>query len=143
MIALLHAYKKNETLSHTNFDASRIETIRKLREHPDDMRFHFSLSLDYAGLGMRQDALRECDRGLALASSLPKRVRREVVAENLMRMYTLLGDRAHALVQVDSLLSASGMFCVTRLEIDPFYDSLRELPAYHEVIAKHSAEPTN
>jgi len=54
-------------LAHASYDSARAILEEELEAHPDDHRFHSALGYAYAGLGRKDDAIREGKRGVELS----------------------------------------------------------------------------
>jgi serine/threonine-protein kinase len=119
------------------YEEARLFLEKELQERPDDARVHSSLGIVYAGLGRRQDAIREAERGVDLlpvskdAGLGPFRV------QDMALTYTMVGEHEAAFDQIELLLSIPANFSVKLLELDPAWDPLREHRRYREIIEKY------
>ena len=119
------------------FDSSRVVLEEKLKELPNDRRIHSSLGITYAGLGRKNDAIREGKLGVELlpvskdASLGPDGV------IDLALIYVMVGEYDAALDQIEYLLSIPGFFSFPYLRLDPRYDPLRNLPRYQKLLEKY------
>ena len=104
----------------------------KVAESPDD-RVHSSLGIAYAGLGHRDDAVREGRLGRDLlgenkGENLGYRIK------DLAHIYVLVDEHELALEQLEHLLSRPAFFSAPSLDIDPTWDPLREHPRFQALI---------
>jgi TolB-like protein/Flp pilus assembly protein TadD/tRNA A-37 threonylcarbamoyl transferase component Bud32 len=107
--------------------------------NPRDPRLYIALGESYAGLGRREDAVREGRRAVELWPPSMDAVDGRFFVSELVRIYIMVGDYDSALEQIEYLLSTrSGRFSVLFLGRDPWFDPLREFPRYKELIAKYS-----
>ena len=53
-------------LAHASYDSARAILEKELDAHPDDHRIHSALGIAYAGLGRKEEAIREGKRGVEL-----------------------------------------------------------------------------
>jgi TolB-like protein len=119
------------------FDSARMILESELVSRPDDHRIHSALGFAYAGLGRKQDAIREGIRGVELypvskdAYFGPQRV------DDLADIYVMVGQYDEALEQFEYLLSIPYGFSVEWLRLDPRYDPLRDLPRYQKLVEKY------
>jgi len=124
------------------YEAARIILEEEVRKRPDDHRVRSSLGIVFAGLGRKEEAIREGKLGVELfpvskdASIGPYRV------EDLAFIYTLVGEYDAALDQIEYLLSIpSKTMSFPMLRLDPRWDPLRDHPRYKELIRRHGFEP--
>ncbi len=125
--------------SREAYDTARILLEEEVKRHPDDHRVRSSLGIVYAGLGRKEDAIREGKLGVELFKDPlagPYRV------EDVAFIYTLVGEHDDALDQIEYLLSIpSQTMSVPMLRLDPRWDPLRDHPRYKELIRHHELDP--
>ncbi len=135
---LIYKYRNQPALAKTYFDSSRIQLEKLIKENPGDERFHSSLGITYAGMGLTDKAVLEGKKGIELLPLDKEAYRGYYRQWDLAKIYVLTGDYNNALKQIDFILSIPGAFSVSLLKLDPLYDSLRELPGYKTIIQKYS-----
>lgn len=123
------------------FDTARVALEKSVRERPDDFRRRLALGHAYAGLGRGIDAKREADRAMAImppsrtvpAGTLAMREAAEILAE-------LPEHRIEAVELLDQLMRmpAGREVSVPLLKVDPAWKSLRNDPAFHQLLARYS-----
>jgi TolB-like protein/Flp pilus assembly protein TadD len=109
---------------------------------PDDWRVHSARGLAMAGLGRRDEALREARwlqqsevyRVDALAHS--------VVAEERARILAQAGVADAALDEIEPLLSGPSYLTVHTLRLDPRWDPIREHPRFKALLVKYRSRST-
>lgn len=138
MLGLIYKYKDEPALSKVYFDSSRTELESLVKKTPQDERFHSSLGITYAGLGMNDKALYEGKRGIDLMPLEKEAYRGFYRQLDMAIIYTLTGDFNNALKQIDFLLSIPGTFTVEVLKKDPLFDALRNLAGYKAIIQKYT-----
>lgn len=138
MMGLIYKYENKSELSKAYFDSSRIELEQLVKKIPQDERFHSSLGITYAALGMNDKALSEGKKGIELLPLEKEAYRGFYRQWDLAMIYILTGDFNNAFKQIDFLLSIPGSFSVEILKKDPLYDPLRDLPGYTSIIQKYS-----
>ena len=143
MIALIYRYLKNDELSRKYFDSAKIKVEKMISTNPEDIRLPISLSITYAGLNKKAEALAAFNKAMELAPKNVEIFDKVYQVNDLAQIYTLLGDYDDALKQLNYLLSNYTGFSVNRLKYDPIYDKLRNMPAYTELIQKYSNEREN
>jgi TolB-like protein len=119
------------------YDSARAILEAELRGNMGDHRLHSSLGIAYAGLGRRDEAIREAKLGVEL---MP--VERDAFygiyrVEDLARVCVMVGEYDAAIDQLDYLLSIPGEISVPLLRIDPTWDLLRDHPRFQATLAKY------
>ena len=140
MIAFVYKYKNEPQLSEAYFDTSRIELERLIKKNPEDARFKFALCVSYAGLGYKEKVYNLYSQLTGIKINKTNGINIFGKYKFLLTIYILLGENEKALKQIDFLLSNQTDFYLNKLQLDPFYDPLRNLPGYKAIIEKYSAE---
>jgi serine/threonine-protein kinase len=108
---------------------------------PDDPRVLSALGLAYAGLGRKEDAIREARRGVDLTPATKDAMRAPARVHDLARVYTMVGEYSAAIDELDRLLSMPYFFfSVNVLELEPIWDPLRKEPGYRTLVDAHRRE---
>ncbi len=123
-------------LQRFHAEAARIALENLAERQPNDARVHAALGMAYAYLGRSEEAVQEGQRAVELepvsedAASGPEHVM------YLALIYTLVGEYDLAIDRLEYLLSIPAGSSVTRalLEIEPFWDPLRDLPAFQRLL---------
>jgi eukaryotic-like serine/threonine-protein kinase len=134
--AQIYGYMKRPDEERAAYESSRAVLERLVKEHPDDSRMHSSLGIAYAGLGRKDDAIRE---GTLAAQQLPiaKEALRGVFrAGDLAVIYVKTGDAKAALGLLEQLLSVPSRFSGPILRLDPTWEPLRGNPRFEQLIAE-------
>jgi tetratricopeptide (TPR) repeat protein len=135
--AQAHSLLGESEKARAAYQEARAFLESELRKNPEDARLHSALGVAYAGLGRKEEAIREGERALELlpvsrdATTGPFRI------EKLALIYTMVGEYDAALDQIEYLLSIPSFFSVQILQVDPRLDPLREHPRYREIIEKY------
>jgi tetratricopeptide (TPR) repeat protein len=135
-----HRLKGEPELAYAYYDSARAILEKDLDAHPDDPRIHRELGIAYAGLGRKDEAIREGRRVVELrpvskfAWSGPYQV------WVLAVIYTMVGEYDAALDEIEYLLSIPIQFSVHDLRLDPEFDPLRAQPRYEELLEKYAID---
>jgi tetratricopeptide (TPR) repeat protein len=137
LLATIYGLQKNKHLEKTHYDSAQILIDSKLIELPDDANLHSALGLVLAGLGKKEEALKE---GKLAVELLP--IKKEAWIGwhrelDLAKIYTMVGEYDLAIEKIDYLLSIPGELSVPYIKIDPVWQDLLELPRMKEVISKY------
>jgi serine/threonine-protein kinase len=119
------------------YDSARAILETELEENTEDHRLHGSLGIAYAGLGRRDDAIREAKLGVELMPVERRAWEGTYRVEDLARVYVMVGEYDAGIDQLDYLLSIPGEISVPLLRIDPTWDSLRGHPRFQAMLAKY------
>ncbi len=131
------SYLKQDALSRSFYEKTRLFLEEKVKERPDDAAVHVSLGKAYAGLGRKEEAIREGMRALELAPISTDAFMAPGKLADLAEIYTMVGEYDQALDQIDTLLSIPSGFSVQMLLLEPVWDPLRTHPRYKQIIAKY------
>ena len=123
-------------------DSARVAYQTQLQATPDNQGAHLHHGLALAYLGQRAAAVREGERGLALAqatrdvySDIPNA--RRVLAQ----IYVVAGEHPHALEQLDSLLAKPYYISPAWLKVDSTWAPLRGDPRFERLLAQPAMTP--
>jgi TolB-like protein/Flp pilus assembly protein TadD/predicted Ser/Thr protein kinase len=125
--------RPKEAAAH--YEAARILLEGVAAAHADDSRFHSALGIVYAGLGRKEEALREGKAGTDLlpvsrdAMIGPLRVR------DLAEILTMVGEKRAAVEKLGYLLSIESEISVPFLRVDPAWDPLRRETDFQKLVA--------
>jgi len=116
------------------FEEARQILARKIDEQPQDARLHSALGIVDAGLGRREEALRESRLGVQLTpveSDAIGGIQRRL---ELAQTYALLGDGRAASGELAYLLSHPALLSVPWLRLDPAWDPIRNDPSFQQLL---------
>jgi tetratricopeptide (TPR) repeat protein len=140
LIALLHLLKSEHEAARESYDAARIVLEKELEQRQEDPRVHSSLGVIYAGLGRKEEAIREGKLAVDLfpvsmdAYDGPARI------ADLALIYCMVDEKEAALDQLELLLSIPSAMSVSLLQIDPLWDPLRNHPRFQALLQKYSSQ---
>jgi TolB-like protein/tetratricopeptide (TPR) repeat protein len=109
----------------------------EVQAKPDDGRYHSSLGVAFAGLGRREQALREGERGVELLPLSKDAVYGISHVIDLAHIYTLLSETGKAVEQLEVILTQPGWVSVPWLRMDPRWRPLQGDPSFEALLAKH------
>jgi serine/threonine-protein kinase len=133
----VHAANDNPPAARAAFDSARVRLEAALQERPDDPRVHSALGLAYAGLGRREEAVRE---GREAVNLLP--VSRDAMfgpwfVWELAIIYATIGEADAAAVELEGFLSGPGLLGPQIVLRDPRLDGIRDNPRFQALEARY------
>jgi TolB-like protein/Tfp pilus assembly protein PilF len=123
-----------------SFDAAQRDLEERIRTSPDEPRYHGSLAIADAGLGLRDEALRAANRGVELMPSAKDAWMGAWRIEELALVHTMLGQEDEAIDRLDFLLAHTGEISTLALRLDPRWDSLRKSPRFAALLVRYEKE---
>ena len=115
----------NDDLAQKHYEESREIVAAEIQQDPNDARLHSALGIAYAGLGRKQDAIREGRLAVDLLPVRKDAMRGICRVRDLALIYAMIGDFDLAVNQIELLLSIPGELSIPLLRLDPAWDSLR------------------
>ncbi len=136
-LALAEAYALHGDPAHARAyaDSSRIAFEELLRGAPDNGQNHVLLGVALAYMGRKTDAVREGQRGLAMAPLSKDAYGGAYNQLQLARIYILVGEPEKALDQLEPLLKVPYYLSPGWLKIDPTFDPIRKNPRFQKLVA--------
>lgn len=128
--AQIHARLAEPGLAREYYDSARAVLLGSVEKSPGQFAPHSTLAIAYAGLGRREEALREAERGVDL---LPLSLDAMTGADRLRdraRARVMVGDYEAAIEDLHNLLAIPSPISANLLRVDPFWDPLRNNPRF-------------
>jgi serine/threonine-protein kinase len=138
--ALIYDYLKKDKLAHENYLTAVKLLEKKVREIPNDPRYHSALGIAYAGIGQKADAFKEGRRAVEL---LPMAVDAAYGIQyiiDLATIYTMVGEVDLAMDQLEYLLKVPSWISVTWFDWDIRFLPLKTHPRYQELTSKYGID---
>jgi tetratricopeptide (TPR) repeat protein len=136
VLARLYGLLKQPAKARAEYDSSRVLLERKVAERPDDSRLHSALGITYAGLGRKDDAIREGKKAGELLPISREAWRGAYRARDLAHIYVMTGEYDAAMDQLEHLLSIPSELSASLLRIDPRWAPLRTNPRFQTATAE-------
>jgi tetratricopeptide (TPR) repeat protein len=122
------------------YDSARVVLEGVVLEDPEDEWTHAELGLSYAGLGRKEEAIREGRAAVRLVPIDENAMRGAAMELNLACIYTMTGEYDQAIEKLDYLLSVPSEASVPRLRVEPDFAPMRELAAFRELLEKYAKQ---
>ena len=124
--AALASRQERTATATTLYDSARTVLERLIVDLPEDPRLRSQLGLAYAGLGLREEAIREGTEATRLRPMTEDAVDGLLAVEMLARIFTFLGDHDTAIDRLEMLLSVPSHLSNHSLRLDPAWEPLRQ-----------------
>ena len=137
MLATIYGLQGKPDLEIAFYDSARAVIEAKIKELPDDARMFSALGIVLAGLGKKDEAIKNGKLAIELLPIEKEAWRGWHRELDLAKIYTIVGEYELAIQKLDYLLSIPGELSVPYIKIDPVWNDLLELPRMKEVLKKY------
>jgi TolB-like protein/Tfp pilus assembly protein PilF len=137
LFAFIYGLMGQPEAARAYYDTARAFLESEVQDQPEDSRLHSSLGIAYAGLGRKEEAVREGKIAVELMPVIRDALRGPYRTADLARIYTMIGEYDAAIDQIDYLLSIPGPLSVNLVRIDPAWDPLRDHPRFQALLEKY------
>ena len=131
---MLYRYQGDKVRAQAAFDRARVIAEQLVRESPDDAARHGQLGFILAGLGRKEEAIREGKRAVELLPEAQDAFDGPEATAALAQIYAWTGERDQAFSLLDHLLITPNGLTVPILKLDPVWDSLRTDPRFQALV---------
>jgi TolB-like protein/Flp pilus assembly protein TadD len=121
--------------AHAEYEHASSIAQRALEESPQDSARHALIGLIYAGLGRKEDAIREGNRALELLPESKDAMDGPVLVVAMARIYAITGEPEKAIDLLQHSLQTPAGLTVHEIRLDPTWDVLREQPRFKALTA--------
>jgi tetratricopeptide (TPR) repeat protein len=121
-----------------HYDSARALLETRIEGGAEDARLHSALGIAYAGLGRKEDAIREGKLAVELLPISKEAYRGAYRAIDLAQVYAMVGEADAAIDQIELLLSIPSPLSVPLLRLDPIWEPLRGHPCFQRLIGEES-----
>jgi serine/threonine protein kinase/tetratricopeptide (TPR) repeat protein len=136
IMAGLYRLMGNAATARTYFDSARVILLAKIKEQPGDARLYSSLGIAYAGLGNRDEAIRNGRRGMELLPVSKEAWRGTNRVEAMVKIYLMLGENDLAIKELTELLALPSMVVSKPLlRADPEYSALSNDDRFKQLVS--------
>ena len=140
LAAQIHGLMGNHDLENRSYEAARDSIQEEIEKSPEDNRLHGALGIVYAGLGRRDEAIREGELGLELLAGdqgliLGHRLK------DLAQIHMMVGHHDKAIDYLEQLLTSPTFFAAPFLKADPTWIPLRDNPRFRALLEEHMPAP--
>lgn len=140
MRADIFSYMKKDSLARSEYEKAAIFLESQTKERPENAAVFASLGIAYAGLGRKEDAIREGQKAMEMVPLSLDKYQGPKYIMFMAEIHTKLGEYDQALDEIEEALSVPSPFSTKLLALEPTWDPLRSHPRYKQIIAKYSKE---
>jgi serine/threonine protein kinase/tetratricopeptide (TPR) repeat protein len=128
--------------AHTFYEKAKNILEREVEQSPLDSSRHVLLGQSYAGLGRKEDAIREGKRAIELRPESQDALDGVRMILELAQIYTMLGEADTAIALLEHCVASPGGVSVNTIKLDPVWDPLRNHSRFQKMIAQGSLADT-
>jgi len=117
-------------------DSARV-FLQTIPQTPSNAPYiHAALGLLYAGLGRKEEAIRQGKRGVELLPVSKDAYDGPILVTHLAAIYVMVGDYNAAIDQLEYLVSVPSLLSIPLLRLDPTWAPLRNHPRFKKLVAE-------
>ncbi len=135
--AELYARLHRTTLATTYYDSAKTAWEVRIRAEPGEATYHGMLGLALAGLGRKEDAIREGRTAVTLLPTSKDALDGPRLLANLAEIFLLVGEHEAAIDRLAFLLTIPSPISAPLLGVDPLWAPLRGSPRFERLVAGH------
>jgi serine/threonine-protein kinase len=136
--ALLIEATEGRRAASARYDSARVYYERIIRSNPQSMHlpyYHTYLGLAYAGLGRKEEAIREGREAVRIVPISKDALVGPEMVSYLAEIYMRCGEHEAAIDQIETMVSLPGPYMtVNILRIDPIWDPIRSNPRFKRLV---------
>ena len=121
------------------FEQARTSAEKLVRDAPGDSTRHGQLGTILAGMGLKEDAIKEGKKAVELLPEFQDAFDGPQATAALAEIYAWVGENDEALRLLYHLLEVPNGLTVPLLKLDPTWDPLRKDPRFQALIDKYAA----
>jgi len=134
--ARIYGLTGDQQREQIHYESARSILEARKRDGPEDARVYCSLGIAYAGLGRKDDAIREGERGIELLAVHKARPDGNQPLWDLARIYVMVGAYEKAIDQLEEILLVENpsRLSFPLLQLDPVWAPLSSYPRFQKLI---------
>jgi serine/threonine protein kinase/TolB-like protein/Flp pilus assembly protein TadD len=141
-VGVLARFKGDETSARAAFLKARAQQEEEIRGHPDNGSLLSELGLIDAGLGRKEEALKEGRRAIELGSNIKESFTDPYVQMCFAIICAWTGERELALGQLEAFTKSPGDHTYGNLRLSPLWDPLRGDTRFEKIVAALAPKET-
>ncbi len=137
LLATIYGLQNNKSLEKAYYDSARVVIESELEKLPDDPRLQSALGIVLAGLGKKEEAIKEGKLAVELIPVTKDALSGFLRELDLARIFTMVGEYDLAIEKLEYLLSIPGDLSVPYLKIDPVWKPLLKIPHFQKLLEQY------
>jgi len=133
--------KGDNSRAQSSFQLAHDRIILQLRQRPDDPELISNLSVADAGLGLKEDAMREARRAIELCPLSRDAVDAPGYQTMLALVYAWTGEHDAALTQLEKIVRLPRGPDYGELRFNPWWDEIRTDPRFDTLLSQAALPP--
>jgi TolB-like protein/tRNA A-37 threonylcarbamoyl transferase component Bud32/Flp pilus assembly protein TadD len=133
-VGVVARMKGDTAAAQTAFTAARTDQEAQVRAQPDSPTPLAGLGIIDAGLGRKEEALREGRRAIELVPVEKNSLHRGFVLTGFALICAWIGERDLAITQLEDVVKMPGGPSYGALRLDPLWDPLRDDPRFEKIV---------
>ncbi len=125
MYGSIETYLGDRAKAGSYYNEARALLEQKVQSRPEDERYHSALGIVYAGLGRKEEAVREAQRGVDLLPVEKEAWRGTFRLAALARVYVMVGEPEKAVGLLERLVAIPSNISGQILKLDPVWKPLQ------------------
>ncbi len=134
-LGLIYRTISDNTMAMSYFEMERELLLKKIKDSVYDYHLYAHLGIAYAGLGMKEPALRAGRKALEILNSSNDAMYGYWREMDMVRILIMVEEYDDALIKLDQVIKHSGFWTVEILKLDPFWDPVRNNEKFKEIIS--------
>jgi len=142
-LGLIYYLMSNEEMSTRHFEAERIFLEEKIEAMKYDPRLYRSLGIVYAGLGNKINAINAGRKAIEILSFKKDAIGGFYTEMDMAKILLMVGEYDEAISKLEFLLQKTGYISVQLLQIDPFWNPIKNTDEFNKIISNPQASIRN
>jgi TolB-like protein/class 3 adenylate cyclase/Flp pilus assembly protein TadD len=134
-LGMIYYIMSIENLADKHFEAEKIFLEEKIKESNNDSRLYRSLGIAYAGLGNKTKAIEAGRKAVEILGFKNDALGGFYAEMDMTKILLMVGEYYETLSRIENLLDQSGYISIELLQIDPFWNPVRDMGKFQEIIS--------
>lgn len=136
--AQIYGLMNQRKLEQEHYDSARMVLESRIKEDPDRAVLYGLLSFTNAGLGRKQDAIRQAEKAVEILPESKDAVRGRYLVIDLAKIYVMVSEYDKALDKIEYLLSVPSPMSIPLLKLDPIWKPLMSHPRFQKLLDREN-----